>query len=71
MERRISVDLLAGVDFGQFLVLLFEDRQADDVVEVEDDAMLIDQVGLEPRTRVDLQPKRNYADGSFFKSKET
>ena len=59
MARGIAVDPLARVDPRQLLILLLEDWQADDVVEVEDDPMLVDQVGLEPGAWVNLQPKNN------------
>ncbi len=52
---RTAVDLLVGVDLRQVLVLLFEDGQVDDVIDVEDDAVLVDQVVLEPRARVNLK----------------
>jgi hypothetical protein len=49
--------LLGGrrLDDWQNLVFLFEEGKSDYIIEVEDDAVLVDQVVLEPWARVNLE----------------
>jgi len=52
------------------LVFLFEEGKSDYIIEVEDDAVLVDQVVLEPWARVNLEKSLvNKYEASLFKGK--